>query len=426
MKSFKRFATRGSSLVTALAFTVATVAPVVISGDAYAAGQFSPRKIKTSSSAPGSVSTDANGATVAKGSGGNGAFANHEFTFRPGTSGSVARVLIQYCTTPLLDTPCTAPNDMNASTVASVAAQSGFGVNTVSLDTTTVANSGGIFTTSPCSGASPFRTNCILLQRTADTLGTSTDLVAAFGQGTGTDWIKNPTAGNYYVRIYTFSDTAYATQIDGGGAAFAINTQIDITAKVQEKLNFSVAAATVTPGTSCSPLTGTGSLKLGDADGVLDIATAYDAHSYFRVNTNAANGTKILYSGDTLKNVSGTSSITALTTTAAFSKPGTSQFGLGLNSANTQAGAGHSFTNLVATAPYNDADGAINPAGTTLGTDAQFAFDTTSVSAPKEIAGSTGTITCDTGSVRYLGNIATTTKAGVYKTTITYIAVPTY
>ncbi|HSH55427.1 MAG TPA: hypothetical protein VK983_01215 [Candidatus Limnocylindrales bacterium] len=420
MKSFKR-------LVTALAFTVAVVAPVVVSGDAYAAGQFSPRKITTSSSAPGGVSTDANGATVAKGSGGNGAFANHKFDFTTSTGGSIARVLLQYCTTPLLDTPCTAPSGMDASTVASVAAQSGFGLNTVSLDTTTVANAGGIFATSPCSGASPFRTNCILLQRTADTIAASTALSTAFGTGTGTDWIKNPTSnGTYFVRVYTFSDTGYATQIDGGGTAFAINTQIDITAKVQEKLNFSVAATAVTPGTSCSPLTGTGALKLGDADGVLDIATAYAAHSYFRVNTNATNGTKILYSGDTLKTAGGTDAITALTTTPAFSTPGTPQFGLGLDSANTQAGAGHSFTNLVATAPYDDADGAINPAGATLGTDARFAFDTTSVSAPKEVAGSTGTITCDTGSVRYLGNISTTTKAGVYKTTITYIAVPTY
>lgn len=425
MNTISRVVGRSGSMFAALAFLVAVSAPAFV-GESASAGQLTPRKITLSSSAPGSVSTDANGVTVAKGSGGNGAFAGHTYNWTFGTSApTVNSIALQYCTTPLFNTACTAPTGLDAATVASIVAQTGLTTNDMTLDTTTVANTGGIFGTAPCSGTTPFRQNCILMKRAAAaTAETGTPAVSyKFGQGTGTDWIKNPTStGTFYVRIHVFSDLGYTTTVDDGGVAASIATQIDITAKVQEKLNFSVAAAPLTPTTSCNPLTGTGSLALGDAQGVLDIATAYDKHSYFRVNTNAAGGTNILYSGDTLKTKDGSSSITALTTTAVSSSPGTSQFGLAIDSSKTDAGDGHSFTNLAATAPYAGGAGTITAGGTAL-----FAFDTTSVTAPKQIAGvSNQTIACDTGAVRYLGNISTTTRAGIYKTTITYIAVPTF
>lgn len=421
MNIIKRYAGRRTGfLVVTLAFTAAVLAPAFVSQIALAA-QVSPRKITLSSSASGNVSTDANGATVARGSGGNGAFAAHTYNFTTGTAGAVQSILLQYCTTPLLDTACTAPTGMDASTVASVVAQSGFGATAVTLDTTTSVTTGGIFSTSPCAS----RAHCITLQRTGGaSIAASTALSVAFGTGAGTDWIKNPTAvGTFYVRIYTFSNNTYTTQIDSGAVAAAIATQIDITAKVQEKLNFSVAAAKSDPSTGCTALSGTGAVALGDGTGVLDIATAYDARSYFRVSTNAANGTNILYSGDTLKNAAGTISITASPNNATTgSIPGTEQFGLAIDTSDT-AGFGYSFTNLAATSPYTTGAGTINPAGGT----ARFAFNTASVTTPVQIAGvASGSISCDTGAVRYIGNIGTTTRAGVYKTTITYIAVPTF
>ena len=211
--------------------------------------------------------------------------------------------------------------------------------------------------------------------------------------------------------------------IDSAAVAGSVNENIDITAKVQEKLNFSVAAATVAPTASCTALSGTGALTLGSG-GVLDTATAYDNRSYFRVSTNAANGTSILYTGDTLKTAGGTNSITAVSAAGGVvSAPGTSQFGLGLDSADTAGGNGYSFTNLTATAPYGAANGTINTTFT-----AAFAFNAASMTTPVQIASAAGgtTISCDTGSVRYLANISPVTKPGIYQTTIGYIAVPTF
>lgn len=414
---------QGTSLVAALAFTVAAVAPVLVAQSAYAAGQVSPRKLTMSSQVAGGTSTDANGVAVSPGNGGNGDKARHTYDFTTATAGAVQSVLLQYCTTPLLDTTCTKPTGMDAATVASVAAQSGGGATSFTLDTSTSVTTGGYFTSYPCTD----RTHCITLQRTGGaSIPASTAINLTFGQGAGTDWIKNPTSnGSFYVRIYTFSNNAYTTanMIDAGAVGGSVNTSIDITAKVQEKLNFSVSGAASAPGTSCTALSGSGALPLGDVNGVLDTAVAYAVNSYFRLNTNANGGTLVQYSGDTLKTSSGTGSIAAIGGTSALSAPGTEQFGLGIDSSDTQSGNGYSFTNLSAAANYNSANGNINTPVA-----ARFAFVTTSVSTPVTIASASPgtTVACDTGSVRYIGNVATTTKAGVYKTTISYIAVPTF
>ncbi len=422
MDSIRDRLRKSTSLLTALAFTVSLVAPTIISQSAYASGQFAPRKLTMSSQTPGGISTDANNIAVAPGAGGNGAKARHTYDFTFGTSGAtVGSFLVQYCTTPLLGTTCTAPTGMDAATVVTAPTVTGFGGTAPALDTTTTANTGGYFTTVPCSGSGTFRANCILLKRAAPSAITGQAVIQlSFGTGAGTDWIKNPTAlGSFYVRLTAFSDIAYTTIVDEAAVAGSVNTNIDITAKVQEKLNFSVATGWVAPTAACTALSGTGAVVLGDpVNGVLDLATAYDAHTYFRLNTNASGGTLVLYSGDTLETSGGTNSITSIGTTATASVPGTSQFGLGLDSGD----ANHSFTNLTATSPYNQANGLLT-AGTT-----KFAHSAASVTTPVQMASAASgtTVSCDTGSVRYLGNIATTTKAGIYRTTIAYIAVPTF
>jgi hypothetical protein len=422
MKPLKHYLRDALYPATSVLLTLILLAPAVLTQSAYAAGQFSPRKLTMSSQAAGGISTDANGATVAKGSGGNGAFAKHTYDFTTATTGAIQSVLLQYCTTPLLDTTCTAPTGMDASTVATIAAQSG--VTGFTLDTTTSVTTGNYFTSFPCVS----RAHCITLQRTGGaSVPSATALDLAFGQGAGTDWIKNPTSlGTFYVRIYTFSNTTYTTanMIDEAAVAGSVNTDIDLTAKVQEKLNFSVAGNPSAPGVSCTALSGVGTEQLGDTNGVLDATLAWATNSYFRLSTNANGGTLVQYSGDTLKTAGGTNSIAPIGATAVLSTPGTEQFGLGIDSSDTQGSNGYSFTNLVAAAQYNSSQGNIN----TPTIAAKFAFLTSSVTTPVTIASAPGgtTVSCDTGSVRYVGNIATTTKAGVYKTTIAYIAVATF
>lgn len=60
-------------------------------------------------------------------------------------------------------------------------------------------------------------------------------------------------------------------------------------------------------------------------------------------------------------------------------------------------------------------------------TDAQFAFDPMSDSVPRAIASEPNQVVdCVTAKMRYIGNIAATTPAGIYTTKINYIAAPQY
>jgi hypothetical protein len=372
------------------------------------AAQITSRSLSLSSSANGSI------AVGTAGTGTNGQKARYTFNFTMPTSGAVGSVLFQFCKTPFPGTLCETPDGLNAATVASKTSVAFTGF---SVDTTTN------LTGAPwgCSGTTPGRTNCIALTDATPTTVTGAATVS-FGGG-ASDYITNPTTDNqtFYARITTYSDAAYTTAVDTGTVVNSTAQQIDITAKVQETLNFSVGVTPVAPnGNTCTPLSDSGALALGDANGVLSSLQAYSAYSYFRINTNANGGTKVYYSGDTLK--SGANSIAAIGTSAAVSDVGASQFGLAIDDTNTVSGSGHSFTSLAATAPYNNGDGTIvEPGGT-----AQFAFDTASLTTPVEIATTSSVIACDTGSVRYLGNISTTTPPGIYTTSITYLAVPVF
>lgn len=419
---------RLSALLTAVVLLFGIVIPVLLPMTAHAA-QFQNRSLKISSSANGSVTTDIAGNAISAGAGGNGQKTREDFTFKIATTGNVGSLLIQFCDDPIPQDPCLTGGTLagsnipgfNSSNVTSIVSQTGWnGAEAFVLDTTTVLTAGG-----RCVGTSPGRDNCIAINRTTARNETATTTVTlAFGGG-ASDYITNPTVDNraFFARITTYSDTAYTTQQDYGTVVGSTAQQIDITAKVKEVLNFSVSDVTglVAPGTTCTQLGAgsNGALALGDSNGVLSFTTPYDAHSYFRISTNTNFGTVIYYSGDTLKN--GANTITATGTTAVSSAVGTKQFGLAIDSSDTQGGNGYSFTDLTAGAQYNTGQGTITSGGT-----AKFAFDVASTTAPVSIASSAAAITCDTGSVRYLGNISVNTPAGIYTTTITYIATGTY
>ena len=382
----------------------------ILTSHAAAAGQVTTRSLKISSSANGSIGVGN------PGDGGNGQKAKYTFSFTTATSNEIRSVLFEACTTPIPGTTCTSPTGMTMANLAG-ATLTTTGTNFTtgfSVDNTTV------LTGSPynCTGTSPGRTNCLAITRASTTSVASGTAVSVTFTVDATHYITNPTTDNstFFIRMTTYDDTAYATTIDQGTVANSTAQQIDITAKVQETLNFSVGSTITAPGSSCTAYGDSGALNLGDANGVLSFAQAYDAHSYFRVSTNAANGTIVYFSGDTLK--SGTNSITGLSNASTASTSGTQQFGLAIDSSD----ASYSFASLAADTPYDGGAGTLtNGTGT-----ARFAFDTASVSTPRQIAHATGTILCDTGAVRYLGNISTTTPPGIYTTTITYLATPTY
>jgi hypothetical protein len=427
MKKTKGIFGRGSALIAVFGLLAAVVVPAVVpSGQAHAA-QITNRKIQLGSSELGGVSTDANGTAVAAGQGGNGAQTYHTFTFSPGT-GSIGAILFEYCDSPFVDTTCNAPTGLDVSTITTITNPTGVTGTAFARDTTTNAVTTGWFATNnnACASATG-RTNCILISRATPAAENG---ARSFTFGAAGGWVKNPTVvgangGTYYVRIVTFSTNGYTTAVDNGTVAYNVNNDIDITAKVQEQLKFSVGAvqgAQSAPGSSCSPLTGTTSIALGNV-GVLDSGTAYDAHSYFRVNANSANGTVVQYTAPTLHTASG-ATITVpggMATTPSASTVGTEQFGLGFDSADP-ATNGWSVTNLTTRpSPYNSANGTIVNAGT-----ATFGFSTASTTSPVTLASSSGIVSCDTLSVRYIANISPTTAPGIYRTNVGYIATPMY
>lgn len=451
LKKIRTMPKRLSALIAALALLFGIVVPVLLPESA-AAAQLQNRSVTISSSANGNITSNISGVAAAPGAGGNGQKTREDFSFKLQSTTAIGSVLLEFCDDPIPTDPdtCSMTNiaGLDASHVASIISQGGWDANDWAIDTTTNLTAAATSNHHACSnavGPASGRQNCIAIKRvSAEAEGTSSPLstarTLAFG-GLASDYITNPTTDNkpFYIRIHTYSDTAYTStnEVDYGTVVASTAQQIDITSKVKEVLNFSVSPiATQAPGSTCTALTdnpgptpapGALSPPLGDTNGVLSFTQAYDAHSYFRLSANTVNGVAVYYSGDTLKN--GTNQINPAGTTAKASQVNTSEFGLALDSSDTQGGNGYSLSVLApitaGTSPngtdYSSGAGTIVNNGTAL-----FGFNTASVTAPEVIAKAAGPVACETGSVRYIGNISTATPAGIYTTTITYIATGTY
>ena len=148
-----------------------------------------------------------------------------------------------------------------------------------------------------------------------------------------------------------------------------------------------------------------------------------DRSAKFDVSTNALSGATIVMKGDTLK--SGAFDISAIGASATSSSAGTEQFGMCLFQSN---GSGLTFP----TASYSDSNcnSTTQTAGTasTGGTGtAQFGFNTTNTqSASGDTIATKPAGTSSTATLAFLGNIAYTIEAGIYQTTLTYIATGQY
>lgn len=278
--------------------------------------------------------------------------------------------------------------------------------------------------------------------------------------------------------------------IDGGVTVANVMTDsIHIVTKVLETMSFSVGIqnpdttdkdAPASHGT-CSPISQTNTitglnnnrLNLGNpnAEYSLETGKAWDVYSYWRLSSNSSGGATVYYSGDTLRNTSG-DFIAESGATAKTSLPGTEQFGLAFvdatnddigywkvgDSKNTSDSDNDFYrwddadtdgvqdtgerSGLVVSdpdnyrlpslyvlneeTPYASGSGTIDNGSGGAGT-AAFAFKATSSTVPELLAANnTDVISCDTAKMRYVGNIAADTPAGVYTTKINYLAAPQY
>jgi hypothetical protein len=218
--------------------------------------------------------------------------------------------------------------------------------------------------------------------------------------------ITNPSiSGNnqntFYVRIKTYSDANWTTPLDSGAVAGSVTNQIQVTANVDETLNFCAFQT----GATCAA--GTGSTV---ALGTLSSSTATGGTSKLVAGTNASSGYIISSLGATL---SGPTTIAATGTTGATSSAGTAQFGINLVSNAGTPGP----------AQGSNPSGGSGSASTNYGTDNTYSFAPSTLTQVASAASSSA----DTlYTVSYLANIPSNQQAGSYSTTLTYICTATF
>ena len=202
----------------------------------------------------------------------------------------------------------------------------------------------------------------------------------------------NPTTAGAYVI------TISGTFGDSGSAAVRIlsDDQVRITATVDPTLTFTISDNDI----------GFGSLSASDArfatGDAVGTTTEAAAHT-ITASTNARSGYIITLNGSTLADTASSSiTISAIGATAAASTVGSEQFGVRYTASG---GTG------IVTAPYNDAT-------------PKWAFDTAAF--PDQIASTATSSDTTTYSAYYIANIAGSTEAGSYASTLTYIATATF
>ena len=307
------------------------------------------------------------------GSAAAGADTTHDFTFDIGTSDDVGGFQFEYCDNdPFPGESCDAPTgfDSSSATLTDQTGASGFSID----------------------GGATDSNNIVVTNDTPQSFTAEDTVTFDF------DNVINPSEANeeYFVRIYSYETDALSSVVDDGGLAFATAETVEVTARVQETLQFCVYT-----GASCND-GGT------QADlGILNTASTETAESYFDVATNARNGMNVQYVGTTLSS-DGVEIDPVDDGNGGFEAPetDTEQFGLRL-------------TDISATSD-----------GTQLGDESgdylsngNYALND---SDPTEIATSTEPISSTTYTVEYMANVDALTPTGVYDTQFEYIATASF
>lgn len=237
---------------------------------------------------------------------------------------------------------------------------------------------GGSGATCVGTGDATGKNNYITLKNASGLAGlTAGSYVKVIFFGTDTNYITNPGADAFFVKINTYnSDTTQdnTTVIDGGvTVANVMNQSIEIQTKVLETMDFSVG--TVDPNTLDSTggagsefALATGRPTHGVCDAVVPALTAastaknvlqmgnetgensletghtYSTHSYWRLSSNSSAGATVYYSGVTLSNTVG-DQIKPIGVTKASPTVGSEQFGLALDNGDNTDYSGASGPN---------------------------------------------------------------------------------
>lgn len=414
-------ANRTIQIAVALLFVAVTLIPILGNQRVHAA-QMGSRKITLSDSKISATGV------------------NYTFTFTTVTSAAIQGVRLQFCTTPL--GACTSVGGLTVATANATAA------------TQTWTNAGDISDNGSTDvGACTENTNPtqeICLDRTNVTAEAPGSKVFTLNTVTNAN-----TQTTVYVRIATYSDTAYATLVDQGIVAAATARQLTVNGRVQERLEFCVAAidnAAALPA-NCAAMASTTTIDMGVIDNTsvaiapVAITATNGSNNFYgvaMVNTNASSGAVLSFfpqaastgtnelrsfrvAGVTC-NASGTDltdqcfrSATPDNTLNAFSA-GTERFGMVVPCIDTTQGTTANMTGVNA---YNGVDNStVSVASCQTEAESEFAWNSTGTAAT--IASSSSVVDNEVVKLRFGATASATTPTGAYSVTTTYIATPTF
>jgi hypothetical protein len=351
----------------------------------------------------------------------------YQIGFYPGSSYTIKGIVVDFCaTTPIINAVCTgsAPAGMNITT------------------TPTVTTSGGVNVGLSGAWVAGYLTNGALNSILTLTSSTGTAVTSGTQIIFTLSGVTNTSAlGTFYARILTYQTTAGATGYtpaaggasaggtlqDAGGIALSTVSQLTITSKVQEQITFCIDTNSAA---NCGVASGTAVL-LGDTNDVLSTAGPFvDKTAQYIIQTNASQGAIIRIKGGTLTN--GGQTIPAMTTAAVAALNNTSQFGM-----CTYESTGSNLT--ISTTPDRYDGGAGTQCSSGNGTQSAgggtpggagtiyWLFNTANTSSTfgdpiaTEAAGAQSTGTLD-----FMAGTSATQQAGIYSTTLTFIATGTF
>lgn len=385
MKNIRKALQRPLYALSALGLLAGVVLTALVPGMASAYGEVTNRSIELSSS-----KVSATGVT-------------YKISFTE-TAATVAKsVVVDFCdSSPLYADTCAHTNGLSVASAA-LGSQTG--------------TSGWTLATTPAS------------QRLTLSGATANSAAAMSFEITG---MGNPTAnGSFYARIYTYAaqtnnysnETTPGTVLDFGGIAMSTADSVQITAKVQEKLQFCVSATAMT-GNTCTGQT-TPAITIGNGTPkVLDTTTS-TAPAYIQVSTNAGNGVSIRMKNSNSSCVAGATG----GGNGGLSRDGGTTCDIGPANgglATSAALSGAQFglyctpdVGLTATAPYADS---VTP---TYGMDTSSTENVTTTYG-SQILSSTAPLDGVNSTLTFGAQSALTTPAGIYSASMDLIATGTF
>lgn len=381
----------------------------------------------------------------------------YDFQFTWTVATAVQGVVFEFCDAPL--GTCTLPTGMDVSNdLVTLGGHTNFPANGTAF-TEQATNSGGCTDTGSAATVTQY---CLV--RTEATSGTGTNATVDLGA------IINPSSiDTVYIRIYLYSGAAFTTLIHNGTVAAAIVDQLTINGRVQERLDFCVAAV---DDTAAMPADVATCSALSDQNvdiGIIDESTiavspvnntptngADDDYGILMVNTNATAGVVLSYyaedpsavsAGDThqLKSFRVVPTDCSATTTSVTDQcfvsaanagsgsvitSGDELFGMYIPCVDQNDGVRSTTANLAtADADYNGSDNSV----TTVADCENEAFvSATAVigwnsgATADTLISSTSVVDDEIVKLRFAATAEATTPSGSYTVVTTYIATATF